>query len=215
MNLISRKGTEKHIKAICSLDNSHMSNHHLVVLPGPFIGSGWSNAPSTTKDGRTVNLTVGGPIGSNGITVSAGGGSIFHQTLGRSEYMFFGTDNNLLILETTTSNTFVTLVDFTASQPREVGLGGFGALEGPSTDAPHVQFSQGTGSAFLIYNTDTLGEVVQLGIYRSDDGALLCAGPPPFRPTGQILGESTGTKLIIHYSIESGNQQVVCNLPPS
>lgn len=43
----------------------------------------------------------------------------------------------------------------------------------------------------------TASGVAGLGIFRSDNGALLCAGPGPYNPTGQIIGEATATAVQI------------------
>ncbi|MEV6824503.1 hypothetical protein [Amycolatopsis sp. NPDC051102] len=154
----------------------------------------WSSAPTTTMGDRTVTRTTGGV---SGLVVSGPAGSVFHQTLGVSRYMFIGTRNHVLILETPTSGgtRSVSLVDFTTTPPTERPILSVLASSA-AVSSPGVQFSVGTGDAFFIF-APTGTTVAGLGIYRGDNGTILCAGPPPLVPTGQLFGEATATQLRI------------------
>jgi hypothetical protein len=156
----------------------------------------WSSAPSTTLGDRTVTRTT---TGFRGITASGPTGSVFHQTLGVSRYMFIGTRNHLLILEASTGagpgNRSVSMVDFTTTPPTERHILTV-LVSSAAVSSPGVQFSLGTGDAFFVF-APTGTTVAGLGIYRSDNGAILCPGPPPFAPSGQLFGEATATQLRI------------------
>jgi hypothetical protein len=187
----------------------------LVVDVGLFIdvsSTAWSTARSTTIGGKTVTLT------DRGVSVRGPTGSApFHQRLPGHvlKYMFFGSGNFLLILDSETGlgdiTHRVTLIDFTKTPPSEKLIIS-GRASSTAVPPPNVQFSQGTGSAFLVFNS-TGTEVQNLGIYRSDNGTLLCAGPPPFVPTGEIQGEGTGTEVKIHYSSGGMRRTISCLLP--
>src|SRR3954465_13411206 len=94
-----------------------------VVGAGLFIDESsisWSSAPTTTLGGKTVTRTTTG--GAPGITVTmAGKTPVFHSLPAGHvlKYMFFGSDNNLLILDSETGpgpvTHRVTLVNFTGS----------------------------------------------------------------------------------------------------
>lgn len=151
----------------------------------------WSNAPSTVMGDRSVTKTT------TGIVAAGPTGSVFHQTLGTSRYMFIGSKNHLLILEQSTGagpvQRWVTMVDFTTTPPTERAV--ISVLASSTVSPPGVQFSVGTGDAFFIY-APTGTSVNSIGIYRSDIGTLLCAGPGPLVPTGQLFGEATATQLL-------------------
>lgn len=184
----------------------------LGIQAGLFINTQpWSNAPSTSMGGRSVTitggttLTVSGPTGSNFMTVATGGN--FH-------YKFFGTANHVVIWETlpgTIQDRHVSLVDFGQTPPAFVPIV-FVSVPS-SVGQPACDFSQGNGNACLIWAPNSTGEVVSLGIYNSDTGALLCAGPPPFTPTGQTAGEATAASLIIHFSSGGTSSTDTCPLP--
>jgi hypothetical protein len=153
----------------------------------------WSNAPNTTLGDRTVTKTAAG------IVASGPTGSVFHQTLGTSRYMFIGTKNHLLILEQSTGvgpvQRWVNMVDFTTTPPTERPILNVLASSA-AVSVPGVQFSVGTGDAFFVF-ASTGTSVTGLGIYRSDTGTLLCAGSGPVVPTAQLFGEATATQLRI------------------
>lgn len=182
------------------------------IQAGLFINTQpWSSAPTTTLGGRTVTisggttLTVTGPTGSNFMTVPTGGN--FH-------YKFFGTANHVAIWETlpgAIQDRHVSLVDFGQTPPAFIPIV-FVSVP-PAVGQPACDFSQGNGNACLIWAPNSTGEVVSLGIYNSDTGALLCAGPPPFTPTGQTAGETTATDLIIHFSSGGTSKTATCPLP--
>jgi hypothetical protein len=73
-----------------------------------------------------------------------------------------------------------------------------------------VQYSQGTGDAFFIFGS-TGTAAAGLGIYRSDKGTILCGGPSPVNPTGQLVGEATATQLRIKMG---GTVLAACARPP-
>jgi hypothetical protein len=61
---------------------------------------------------------------------------------------------------------------------------------------PFLQNSQGNGAACCI-GAATPSGVAGLAILRSDTGAVICPGPPPFNPTQQIIGEATASAVQI------------------
>jgi hypothetical protein len=170
----------------------------------------WSSAPTTTMADRTVTRTT---TGVQGLVVSGPTGSVFHQTLGVSRYMFIGSHNHVLILETSTGagpgTRSVSLVDFTTTPPAERPILTVLASSA-AVSSPGVQFSVGTGDAFFVF-APTGTTVAGLGIYRSDNGTVLCPGPPPLTPTGQLFGEATATQLRIKMG---GTVLAACARPP-
>jgi hypothetical protein len=168
----------------------------------------WSSAPTTTMGDRTVTRTT---TGVSGLVVSGPTGSVFHQTLGVSRYMFIGTRNHVLLLESSTGagTRSVSLVDFTTTPPTERPI--LTVLAGSAAvSSPGVQFSVGTGDAFFVF-ASTGTTVAGLGIHRSDNGTVLCPGPPPLVPTGQLFGEATATQLRIKMG---GTVLAACARPP-
>lgn len=188
----------------------------LAIGVGLFIdasSTSWSSAPSTSLGGKTVTRTTTG--GSPGITVQmAGKTPVFHALLAGHvlKYMFFGSDNNLLILDSETGGGpiqhRVLVVNFTGAAITE-RLILTGLASSSAVPPPNVQFSQGTGSAVLVFNS-TGTEIQNLAIYRSDNGDLLCPGPPPFVATLEISGEATATQLNIKHG---GTNIATCPLP--
>ncbi len=185
------------------------------IQAGLFINTQpWSNAPNASQGGRSVSissgassitLTVTGPTGSNFITIPSGGS--FH-------YKFFGSGNHLAVWSTlpgVIQDRRVSLVDFSQSPP-SFELIVFVSVQ-PAVGPPQCDFSQGNGNACLIWAPNSLGEVTSLAIYRSDNGDVLCPGPPPFTPTGQTAGEATATELIIHYSSGGMSKTAKCPMP--
>jgi len=191
----------------------------LAVGVGLFINTAvsdsWSAAPSSSVGGKTVTLTATGP--DPGISVTGPNGTLFHQTLGTdiSRYLFFGSSNYLLLLEAGTGPSAVqytvSLIDFTSAPIHEVMFPAVLA-DNSSVSFPTVQYSQGTGSAFLLLSTT--GTEWTAAIYRSDNGQLLNSGPGPFIPTGgQTEGEATVTQSIVHYSAGGVSSQFAQALP--
>ncbi len=185
----------------------------LTISNGLFINSAalaWSSAPTTTMGDRTVTRAT---TGVQGLIAAGPTGSVFHQTLGVSRYMFIGTHNHVLILESSTGagpgTRSVSLVDFTTTPPTERPI--LTVLAGSAAvSSPGVQFSAGTGDAFFVF-APTGTTVAGLGIYRSDNGTILCPGPPPLTPTGQLFGEATATQLRIKMG---GTVLAACTRPP-
>jgi hypothetical protein len=190
----------------------------LTVGVGLFINNpatnSWSAAPSRSVGGKTVTLAATGPA--PGITVTGPNGTLFHPTVGTdiSRYLFFGSNNYLLLLEAGTGPATVqytvSLIDFTAPAIREVAFPTVLA-DSSSVSFPAVQYSQGTGSAFLLLSTT--GTEWTAVIYRSDNGIMLNTGPGLFTPTGQTEGEATATQTIIHYSAGGVSAQFAQALP--
>lgn len=151
----------------------------------------------------SLNETKGNRVctySSGTLTVSAPSGSInFIPTANQTvRHKFFGTGNFLAILtvDTFSFQRFMSIVDFTAPALTSVQILFVGAAANNSL--PWLQHSAGSGSACLI-GAPTPGGVAGLAIYRSDTGALLCAGPPPFNPTQQIVGFATPTTVQIQH----------------
>lgn len=146
------------------------------------------------KPGRTCaysggTLTVTGPNGS--LNFFGGGGTTVR-------HKFFGTGNHLAVLVSVVNAPSVQhsllLVDFVSAAINSKQVIFVGS--DTTTSLPWVQHSAGTGSACLV-GAPTPSGLAALGIYRSDTGALICAGPPPFTPTGQVIGEATATAVQI------------------
>jgi hypothetical protein len=141
----------------------------------------WSNA-TETKGGRTATHNA------SGVTVSGPSGSLNFFAAGTQvvRHKFFGTDNFLAILTSETTNPgnhSMNIVDFTApvlTSKNVMFVGGNGL--------PWLQHSQGNGVVCLIGAPTAFG-VAGLVILRSDNGATICPGPPPFVPIQQIIGE--------------------------
>lgn len=147
----------------------------------------WNNF-GETKGNRSCayssgTLTVTGPNGSTNFAPPPAG-FVRHK--------FFGTGNFLAVMTTEggpgTVTRTVSLVDFVAAAitSRQVIF-----VNADSTNSlPWVQNSPGNGSACLIGAPTPFG-VAGLAIYRSDTGTLVCAGPTPYTPSGQVIGEVT------------------------
>jgi hypothetical protein len=162
----------------------------------------WSTAPTTNQGGKTVTLDL------TGISVTGPTGTMpFHATPSgrRSKYMFIGTDNYLLLLDSDTGagliTHYVSLVDFTTTPPTERSLF-FVLTSSSAVNPPNVHFSPGNGAVFLIYSptgtTPALDPVSNIAIHRSDNGAILCSALP-FTPTLQLTAEATATELHIKH----------------
>jgi hypothetical protein len=147
----------------------------------------WANF-NESKGGRSCTysagtLTVTGPNGTTNFTPPPGG-SVRHK--------FFGTGNYLAVMTTEAGPGTVTrtlsIIDFVAPT---IGSQQVIFINADSTNSlPWVQNSPGNGSACLVGGPTPFG-VAGLAIYRSDSGVLICAGPTPYNPTGQVIGEVT------------------------
>lgn len=102
----------------------------------------------------------------------------------------------------------VSLVDFATMT--EVPI--LSVLSSSTVSPPVVNQSAGTGSVFLAYGSDGT-QLSSVGIYRSDNGAVLCPLGFTIIPTGQTIGEATSTQLIIHYSTGATSHQKACPRP--
>ena len=189
----------------------------LDVEPGLFLPTEWTNLALTEVDGITIERDISGP--NPGITVTGPTGSLFHATIGSntSRYMVFGSDNYVLILDSTTLPGPVThrvsVTNLSTMPPGEklvlTGLASSSAVQNPV-----VQHSQGNGAVFMIYSSSGT-QIQNLVMVRSRDGEILCGGPPPFVPTGETRGEAeTPTKLVFHYSSGGTSKVKVCDLLP-
>ena len=190
-----------------------MACNPLNIQTGLFLtGTVWSNAPSTSFDGKTVTYAAGGP--NPGIVVQQGAQSVFHaQLAGRVlKYLVLGTPQKfLLILDTETgspSQRWVSLIDF--SSWTEVPI--LSVLSSGAVALPVVNASQGNGSVFLAYGQDGTSHT-SVAIYRSDNGHALCSLGSIFMPTGQTAGEATATQLLIHYSTGGASSTFSCPKP--
>ncbi|MEV4052815.1 hypothetical protein AB0J55_16660 [Amycolatopsis sp. NPDC049688] len=196
------------LAAVIAVGAPAVAANPITISNGLFNNSAalaWSSAPTTTMGDRTVTRSA------TGLVASGPTGSVFHQTLGVSRYMFIGTRNHVLFLETPTGGgtRSVSLVDFTTTPPTERPI--LSVLAGSAAvSSPGVQFSVGTGDAFFVF-APTGTTVAGLGIYRSDNGTILCPGPPPLVPTGQLFGEATATQLRIKMG---GTVLAACARPP-
>jgi hypothetical protein len=154
----------------------------------------WNNFNEAPVAGKSVSysggtLTVNGPNGSTFFTPVA------NQTV---RHRFFGTGNFLAVLFVDTGpglgNRIMHIIDFTT--PSITSHQVIFISANSTTPLPFLQSSQGTGAACLV-GAPTSSGIAGLAIFRSDNAALLCAGPPPFTPTGQITGEATATAVQI------------------
>src|SRR5438067_12504132 len=109
----------------------------LTVTAGFFINvssTAWSTAPSTTMGGKTVTRMA------TGISVKAPTGSVFLPNAGSnvSSYMFFGSDNYLLVLQSEPGpgpiTHYVTLINFTTPSLSYVSL--FSVLSNSTFGSP-------------------------------------------------------------------------------
>lgn len=140
---------------------------------------------------------------------------MFHATLGTSKYMMFGSGNYVLILESEEGvgpiQHWVSLIDFTGAVPVEVPIMSV-LTPGAATPPPHIERSQGSGSAFLVYASDG-DDTVGVAIYRSNNGEILCPGLPPFHAEGETQGSATATHLVIHYTDAGGSHDIEYPIP--
>jgi hypothetical protein len=139
-----------------------------------------------TKGGRTCTHSPGT------LTVNAPNGSLSFFAAGTQvlRHKFFGTGNYLAVLtdDPGFAQCSMSIIDFTAPAITSVQVMFVGSIT-PGF-LPWVQHSVGSGTACLV-GAPTSSGVAALAIYRSDTGTLLCAGPPPFVPSMQIIGETT------------------------
>lgn len=155
----------------------------------------WLSA-TESKGGRTCTHSAGA------LTISAPNGTInFNAGLNQAvRHKFFGTGNFLAVLVSDTTSGPVqhsmSIVDFTGATLTSKSVMFVGSTSGNSL--PFLQHSAGTGSACLI-GAPTPSGVAALAILRSDTGDLICAGPPPFVPTQQIIGETVGANVQIKH----------------
>jgi len=190
------------IEAIAAID----------ITPGLFVNNGffWSTALTQTAGDRTVARRTTGP--NPGISATGPTGSVFHRTFGVSKYLFYGTNNHLLILESQAQAArvthTVTQVNFTATPPREALVMSVTASSA-AVPPPRVQFSQGTGDAVLVFGSNG-SQIVGVGIHRSDTGKFLCGVPPISALNVQLVGAATATQVKIQ---DGGRVLAACPKP--
>lgn len=164
--------------------------------PGLFLNNTqgvWSNV-SETRGGRTCtynngNLNVAGPNGSTNFF--GGPGQVVR-------HKFFGNDNYLAVLKSGTGpgpiQHSLSIVDFSApaiTSELVIFVGSDSAVP-----LPWLQHSNGSGSVCLVGAPTPFG-LAGLAILRSDTGGILCAGPSPYNPNGQVIGEATAVAVQI------------------
>ncbi len=189
----------------------------LNIINGLFITiEDWDSSPSKSFDGKTLTLTTNSSA--NGISIQEGSKSIFHpQTAGHKlKYRVLGR-KYLVILDTGPGNPStrsLSVVDF--SKWIEVMI--LGVTAANSIAPPIVNRSQGSptdplaGTVFLAWGSNGT-QATGVGIYRSDNGNVLCSLGSPIIPTGEIKGEATATEVIIHYSTSNMSRQQKCLRP--
>jgi hypothetical protein len=176
----------------------------------------WDSSPSKSFDGKSITLTTTGSW--PGISIQEGSRSIFHsQKAGHMlKYRVLG-KKYLVILDTGPGNPStrsVSVVDF--SKWVEVMI--LSVTAANSIASPIVNRSQGSatdpmaGTVFLAWGSNGT-QATGVGIYRSDNGNVLCSLGSPITPTGEIKGEATSTEVIIHYSTANMSRQQKCSRP--
>lgn len=192
----------------------------LNFTPGLFIDRTWLPGNQTSLDGSiTITNTTSG--GFPGLTVlRSDGSSEFFAKGTRNLFSITFGNRYVLVLATDTGagpvTRYVTLVKTTAGAPLTATSILTVTASSNAIDTPNVQISQGSADAFLIWGPNgsgPLGQAVGLGIFRSDTGAILCPGPPPFHPTGEIRGNIIGNNLRIHYTDSTGSHDIDCPFP--
>ncbi|MCX5199351.1 choice-of-anchor D domain-containing protein [Streptomyces sp. NBC_00249] len=185
----------------------------LNIQNGLFINTNtWQNAPSASFDGKTLTLAAGGP--NPGISVQQGTKSFFHAQLANHSirYQVFG-NKYLVIVDAEAGAGSSTRTLFVVNFTTWTAVTILTVLANSnSVSLPVVNPSQGEGAAFLAYGS-TGSQVLGVGIYRSDTGAVLCPLGSPIVPTGQTVGEATATSLVIHYSTGGMSRTHTCPKP--
>lgn len=154
----------------------------------------WNNFNEAPAAGKSVSYSNGT------LTVNGPNGSTFFSPVANQviRHRFFGSGNFLAVLMTDTGpglgNRFLHLIDFTTPTLTSHQLIFISADS--TTPLPFLQSSAGTGAACLV-GAPTSSGIAGLAIFRSDNGALLCAGPTPYMPSGQITGEATASAVQI------------------
>lgn len=169
----------------------------LSIQPGLFVNATqgvWNNFNEAPGGGKSASYNNGT------LTVTGPNGSTFF-TPGLSQevrHKFFGTGNFMAVLTIDTNQGLGTrsmvMIDFTAASLTTLLV--LQVLADSSDSLPFVQNSQGNGAACLI-GASTSSGLAGLAILRSDKGTVICPGPPPFIPTGQIIGEATASAVQI------------------
>ena len=177
-----------------------------------FTTNPWETTPSKSFDGKTVTHTPGGP--NPGIAVQKGAQSLFHAQL-----------NNRSLSYGVLGNKFLLILDVESgagSSTRNVSLVNFDTMmevnvltvlaSSNAIPLPVVNPSAGSGSVFLAFGQDGT-QLTSVGIYRSDNAAVLCSLGTPIVATGETKGEATPTTFIIHYSTSNVSKTQICPRP--
>lgn len=189
----------------------------LTINPGLFrtdVNWNGTNSSATTPNGTTVNKTA------TAISIARAGHttySIPKPATSNLAYMTFVDHIWILYNETNAGpvTRTVTLIKDNGTTFSEVSILMVLATSN-AVDIPVIQPSQMSGDVFLIYGANGTGataDLVGTSIRNSFTGDSICAGPPPFHPTGQTIGEATATQLIIHFVTTTGSQTISCPLP--
>jgi hypothetical protein len=169
----------------------------LVVSPGLFINSSqgvWNNFNEAPAPGKSANYNAGA------LTVTGPNGTTFFNPgpTQAVKHRFFGTNNFMAVLTIDTSAGLGTrslvIIDFTTPT-----LTTHLVLQVPalSTESlPFLQPSQGNGVLCCI-GAASNGNLAGVSILRGDNGSVVLPGPPPFTPTGQVIGEATANTVQI------------------
>ncbi|MGH6847200.1 MAG: choice-of-anchor D domain-containing protein [Methylocella sp.] len=136
-------------------------------------------------------LTVTGPNGSTFVTPG------LNQAV---RHKFFGTGNFMAVLTVDTGQGPVTrsmvIIDFTAPSPIQVPVLQVIA-DNSINPLPFLAHSRGNGAACFVGAPSSFG-LAGLAILRSDNGSVICPGPPPLNnSTGIIDAEATASDVQI------------------
>nr|MBA2559234.1 choice-of-anchor D domain-containing protein [Propionibacteriales bacterium] len=182
----------------------------LPVDNGAFLNTNpWESTATKTFDGKTVTLTPGGP--NPGLSIQKGASSHFHPLLAQHQILYAVLGNKWLAIndhETGIGLTTRYISVFNFDTMNEVNVI---TVSATSAQQP-VLLPSPAGSMFLAYGQDGT-QLTAVGIYRSDNGALLCGLGAPIVATGQTAASATATQLTIHYTTASGSVDHTCPRP--
>lgn len=154
----------------------------------------WNNFNESPVAGKSASYSGGT------LTVHGPNGSTFFTPVANQQvrHRFFGTGNFMAVLLIDTGpglgNRFLHLIDFTT--PTLTTHQVIFISADSTTPLPFLQPSPGNGLACLVGAPTSTG-IAGLAIFRSDNGKLLVAGPTPYSPSGQVIGEATATAVQI------------------
>jgi hypothetical protein len=157
----------------------------------------WNNFSETSPDGAksvthsASGMSISGPNGTTFLSAPSGT-QIRHRFFG-APVSFLG----VLFLPTTTGlgTRTLSVVDFTTSTlqaPAPV----FQVLADSTIPLPFLQPCAGNGAACVV-GAPTSSGMAGVQMLRSDTGATILQGPPPFTPNGFLFGKATATTIEI------------------